>query len=151
MGNSSDESFEKKERQLENLENLVENHTRTERHLEQYSHIGNENNKENAREKQEIREKQILELENKILGLDLNHIPEVQLENLKERYTSIQGYINNNKDKIPQDVLEQLEEKQKNRMKQIANLEYKGQIKWPKIRSLFNVKLLKRVKVDDII
>lgn len=126
MENFSDEKFEKKERQLENLENLVENHTRTQRHLEQYSHIGDKDNKENAREKQEVRERQILELENKILGLDLNHIPEVQLENLKERYTSIQGYIDNNKNKIPQDMLEQLEEKQKNRMEQIANLEYKG-------------------------
>lgn len=126
MENISDEKFEKKERQLENLENLVENHTRTERHLEQYSHIGNKDNKENAREKQEIREKQILELENKILGLDSNEIPEVQLDNLKQRYESIQGYINNNRDKIPQDVLEQLEEKQSNRMEQIANLEYKG-------------------------
>lgn len=126
MENFSDEKFEKKERQLENLENLVENHTRTERHLEQYSHIGNKENKENAREKQEIRERQILELENKILGLDENHVPEVQLENLKDRYESIEGYIKNNKNKIPQDILEQLEEKQKNRMEQIANLEYKG-------------------------
>ena len=32
MENFSDEKFEKKERQLENLENLVENHTRTQRH-----------------------------------------------------------------------------------------------------------------------
>ena len=85
MENSSNEKFEKKERQLENLENLVENHTRTERHLEQYSHIGDKDNKDNAREKQDIREKQILELENKILGLDSNEIPEVQLETLKER------------------------------------------------------------------
>lgn len=125
MENFRDEKFEKKERQLENLENLVENHTRTERHLEQYSHIGNRDNKENAREKQEIRENQILELENKILGLDSNEIPEVQLENLKEKYKSIEGYINNNKDKIPEDVLQQLEEKQANRREQIANLEYK--------------------------
>ena len=72
MENSNDEKFQKKERQLENLENLVENHTRTERHLEQYSHIGDKDNKDNAREKQDIREKQILELENKILGLDSN-------------------------------------------------------------------------------
>ena len=126
MENIGDKKFEKMERQLENLENLVENHTRTERHLEQYSHIGDKDNKENAREKQDIREKQILELENKILGLDSNEIPEVQLENLKERYESVQGYIENNKDKIPEDILKQLEEKQANRMEQIANLEYKG-------------------------
>ena len=125
MENSNNEKFEKKERQLENLENLVENHTRTERHLEQYSHIGDKDNKENAREKQDIREKQILELENKILGLDSNEIPEVQLENLKERYASVQGYIENNRDKISEEDLKQLEEKQANRREQIANLEYK--------------------------
>lgn len=116
----------KKERQLENLENLVENHTRTQRHLEQYSHIGSKENKDNARQKQEIREMQIEELENKILGIDSNEMPEVQLENLKQRYESIEGYINNNRDTIPQDVLEQLQEKQINRKIQIDNLEYRG-------------------------
>ena len=126
LENTNNEKFEKKERQLENLENLVENHTRTERHLEQYSHIGSRENKDNAREKQEVRERQILELENKILGLDKNEIPEVQLENLRQRYDSIQGYINNNRDKLEPNILEQLEEKQSNRMQQIANLEYKG-------------------------
>ena len=125
MEDSNNEKFQKKERQLENLENLVENHTRTQRHLEQYSHIGDKENKENAREKQDIREKQILELENKILGLDSNEIPEVQLENLKERYKTIQGYIENNRDKITEEDLKQLEEKQANRRQQIANLEYK--------------------------
>ena len=125
MENFTDEKFQKKERQLENLENLVENHTRTERHLEQYSHIGDRNKKDNAREKQDIREKQILELENKILGLDSNEIPEVQLENLKERYESVQGYIENNREKLSEEDLKQLEEKQANRREQIANLEYK--------------------------
>ena len=125
MENYNNEKFARKERQLENLENLVENHTRTERHLEQYSHIGDKDNKENAREKQDIREKQILELENKILGLDSNEIPEVQLENLKERYESVQAYIENNRDKLSEEDLKQLEEKQANRREQIANLEYK--------------------------
>jgi len=125
LENSNDQKFQKRERQLENLENLVENHTRTERHLEQYSHIGDKDNKENAREKQDIREKQILELENKILGLDSNEIPEVQLENLKERYESVQGYIENNREKLSEEDLKQLEEKQANRREQIANLEYK--------------------------
>jgi len=125
LENYDDNKFQKKERQLENLENLVENHTRTKRHLEQYSNIGDKDNKENARDKQEIREQQILELENKILGLDSNEIPEVQLENLKERYKSVETYINNNKDKISQEDLQQLEEKQANRREQIANLEYK--------------------------
>ena len=125
LENFNDETI-KKERQLENLENLVENHTRTQRHLEQYSHIGSKENKDNARQKQEVREMQIEELENKILGIDSNEMPEVQLENLKQRYESIEGYINNNRDTIPQDVLEQLQEKQINRKIQIDNLEYRG-------------------------
>ena len=61
----------------------------------------------------------------KILDLDSNEIPEVQLENLKQRYESVKNYINNNKDKIPKDILEELEEKQTNRIRQITNLQYK--------------------------
>ena len=48
MGNFDNHEIEKKDRQLDNLINLVENHTRTKRHLEQYSNIGNVENKENA-------------------------------------------------------------------------------------------------------
>jgi len=121
----SDEKCEKKERLLENLENLVENYTRTERHLEKYSHIGDKNNKDSVREKQTTRENQIVEIENKILGLDSNEIPEVQLENLKEKYRSVEIYIKNNKNKISKNDLKKLEEKQQNRKEQIVNLEYK--------------------------
>ena len=41
---------DKKQRQLDNLTNLVENHTRTKRHLEQYSEIGNPKFKNMARD-----------------------------------------------------------------------------------------------------
>ena len=51
MQNNGDQ--DKKERQLDNLTNLVENHTRTKRHLEQYSEIGDPQFKEMAREKRE--------------------------------------------------------------------------------------------------
>ena len=54
MENFENHEIEKKDRQLDNLINLVENHTRTKRHLEQYSHIGNPENKENARKIQDI-------------------------------------------------------------------------------------------------
>ena len=54
MQNTGDQ--EKKGRQLDNLTNLVENHTRTKRHLEQYSEIGDPQFKDMAREKQEKRE-----------------------------------------------------------------------------------------------
>jgi len=50
---------DKKERKIDNLINLVENHTRTERHLEQYANIGDPKFKEMAKEKQAVREEQI--------------------------------------------------------------------------------------------
>ena len=69
---NNDNNQEKKARQLDNLENLVENHTRTKRHLEQYSEIGKTEYKEMAREKQEKREENIQKLENS----DKKHAPE---------------------------------------------------------------------------
>ena len=117
------EDIEKKDRQLENLENLVENYTRTERHLEQYSHIGNQENKEHARKIQEDRKEQIEELENNIKGIDENDDPEEQLENLKERYNNTQNYIQNNRETIDEQTMRNLQEKQQHREEQIIFLE----------------------------
>jgi hypothetical protein len=114
---------EKKDRQIENLENLVERHTRTQRHLEQYSEIGSHENKENAREIQKIREEQIKELESKLKDEDKYISPEEHLENLKENYRNTQGYIENNKESMDQQMLDNLLEKQQHREEQIDFLE----------------------------
>lgn len=113
----------KKDRQLENLENLVENHTRTKRHLEQYSEIGNPENKENARKIQKIREEQIEDLESKLKDEDKFISPEEHLENLKENYRNTQGYIEHNLDSIDPQMLQNLQEKQAHREEQIIFLE----------------------------
>lgn len=118
-----DNNNEKKDRQIENLENLVENYTRTQRHLEQYSEIGDHENKENARKIQKIREEQIKELEDKLKDEDKYISPEDHLENLKENYTNTQGYIEKNKDLIDDQMLNNLLEKQKRREQQINFLE----------------------------
>ena len=123
MENFENENFEKKDRQLDNLINLVENHTRTERHLEQYSEIGNPENKENARKVQEVREGQIEELKNQIKGVEENETPEEQLENLREKYESTEGYIRHNAETMDPEQLNNLEKKQENRKKQINFLE----------------------------
>ena len=112
----------KKDRQLDNLINLVENHTRTKRHLEQYSHIGNEQNKEHAREIQGIREEQIGDLREKLNGNGDIQTREEQVENLEQRYVSTQGYINNNRDNMNEQMLRNLEEKQEKRRIQLDNL-----------------------------
>ena len=122
MENFENHEIEKKDRQLDNLINLVENHTRTKRHLEQYSHIGNPENKENARKIQKIREKQIDELKDKIKGND-NQTREEQLENVIEKYINTAGYIRNNEENMSEEQLNNMEKKQDNREIQIENLE----------------------------
>jgi len=114
---------EKKRNQLENLENLVENHTRTERHLEQYSHIGSRDNVENARWKQEEREEQIEELKSNILDEKENETKEEQAQNIVKNYVSTDRYIENNFDNIPSENLNNLNKKQHNRRVQLENLE----------------------------
>lgn len=57
-----------KERKLDELINIVEGHTRTERHLEQYSDIGNPKNVDHARKIQNQREEQIEELKSSIIN-----------------------------------------------------------------------------------
>ena len=114
---------QKKINQLENLENLVENHTRTERHLEQYSHIGNRDNIENSRYKQEDREGQIEDLKNKIIGENQNESKEEQAENIIKNYISTDKYIENNYDNLSADVLKKKKKKQHNRRTQLENLE----------------------------
>ena len=112
----------KKDRQLDNLINLVENHTRTKRHLEQYSHIGDEDNKEHAREIQGIREEQINDLREKLNGNADIQTREEQVENLEQRYGSTQDYIKNNKDNMNEQMLKNLEQKQEKRRIQLDNL-----------------------------
>ncbi len=112
----------KKDRQIDNLINLVENHTRTERHLEQYSHIGNQDNKDHAREIQEIREEQIDDLREKLNGNADIQTREEQIENLEKKYENTQEYMENNKYEMSEEMLANLQEKQEKRRIQLENL-----------------------------
>ena len=120
MGNF--DNNKKKDRQLDNLINLVENYTRTERHLEQYSHIGNKDNKEHARKIQEIREEQIEDLRDKLNGSSDIQTREEKIENLERKYELTKGYIKNNKDDMKDETLKNLDEKQEKRRIQLDNL-----------------------------
>lgn len=116
-----DNNKDKKERQIDNLINIVENHTRTKRHLEQYSEIGNPKNKENAREKQEIREQEIQILKNELLD-ENNETKEDQIENIIDNYQYTKDYIDNNYNVMPEEMLSNLKNKQENRKTQLGNL-----------------------------
>ena len=122
VDNFKNENMQKKERQLEDLSNLVERHTRTERHLEQYSEIGSKRNKDNARKKQEVRENEIDNLKNKIVGKNENETKEKQIENIIQKYRSTEGYIENNYENLSDEALENMQKKQENRKIQVENL-----------------------------
>ncbi|MBP3284757.1 MAG: hypothetical protein J6M02_04595 [Clostridia bacterium] len=114
----------KKEKKVDNLINIVENHTRTERHLEQYSEIGDLEFKEMARDKQKVREEQIHELKDQLVGVDKEvQTKEDQLKGIKTRYEFAEGYMENNKDRMNQEDLKNLKKKQENRKDQIESLE----------------------------
>lgn len=114
----------KKEKKVDNLINIVENHTRTLRHLEQYSEIGDLEFKEMARDKQKVREEQIGELKDQLVGVDRDiQTKGEQLEGTKTRYEFAQGYMENYGDKMNPNDLENLQKKQEHRREQIKNLE----------------------------
>ena len=115
----------KKERKVDNLINLVENHTRTERHLEQYSNIGDSKYKEMAREKQNVREEQIESLKNQLTGNTPKMSFSEQLENLKENHEKTKHYIENNFKNMSEDQLRNMAESQINQAKQIDVMEQK--------------------------
>ena len=118
MNNDRDK---KKERQLDNLENLVENHTRTERHLEQYSEIGDKDNKENARKKQAVRENEIQNLKENIIKDGRETIAE-QINNINENYNSSHRYMEDNYDRMSKEMWDNMNKKQDNRAEQVGNL-----------------------------
>lgn len=114
----------KKGKKVDNLINIVENHTRTKRHLEQYSEIGDLEFKEMARDKQHLREKQISELKDQLIGADKDiQTKSDHLEGAKTNYEFAEGYIENNKDHINEEDLKNLRKRQENRKIQIENLE----------------------------
>lgn len=110
----------KKENQVDNLMNLVEKHTRTERHLEQYSNIGDKDSKDRAREKQNVREEEMNNLKDKIINENETKIE--QVHNLLDNYKRTQSYMEDNYENIKDERLENMQYKQRNRKEQIESL-----------------------------
>lgn len=115
---------EENERRVENLIDLVENKTRTDRHLEQHSDIGDPDRLDRARELQHTREEQIEDLKQTIAyGDNPKNDTKDQIRNLKENYKFSEGYIDHNADHMDQQALENLKSKQENRKEQMDQLQ----------------------------
>lgn len=115
-----DQISDENKRRIEQLENLVEVHTRTERHLEQHSDIASEEQLERAKELQRIREEEIEKLEN-IIAYGENYDND-ELKNVQKNYEYTQGYINHNIDHMDEETLKKTLEKQEHRKEQIEFL-----------------------------
>lgn len=109
------------ENRIDQLINTVENHTRTERHLEQCSHIGDPKRLSHAKDVQKEREEEIQSLKNTIVygsQYDDNNI-----ENLKENYEDTKEYVDHFGSKMDEKTLQNIEEKQENRLKSLHEME----------------------------
>ena len=113
---------EKTERKVDNLINLVENHTRTERHLEQYSEIGDSKFKDMAREKQVVRENQIESLKDQLTNEHHKISSEEHLENLKENYEKTKNYFENNFENLSEEQARNMVKRQFNQEKQLDQM-----------------------------
>ncbi|MFL0248236.1 hypothetical protein [Candidatus Clostridium stratigraminis] len=112
------------ERRVENLIDIVENKTRTDRHLEQHSDIGDPDRLDHAKEVQDARETQIENLKNAIVyGDNSKNDTEDQISNLKDNYTFAEGYINHNGDHMSDKAYNNLKKKQENRKEQLDQLQ----------------------------
>lgn len=108
---------------LDELTNIVEKHTRTERHLENSSQFSSSKSIAQAETKQEQREAQIDTLKDKIIHENDGDTDEV--ENLEKNYTVTRGYIEHNKDHMDPNDLKNVREKQANREVERRNLEWR--------------------------
>jgi len=109
-----------KANRIQQLENIVENHTRTERHLETHSDITSLEKLSEAIVKQSEREYNIDMLESKILNKgqpNSNH-----LNGLEKNYAYAKEYIEHNKKHMDREALENLNERQQNRRDELSGL-----------------------------
>ena len=106
---------------VDELINLVENLTRTERHLEQHSDIASDEQIRNAEDLQREREEQISNLKNKIIYGDGG--PSDDVEGLERNMVFANGYLNHNADHMSEEDLQNLKQKQENRRETLDRLE----------------------------
>lgn len=118
--NGDDDRIEN-ERRVDHLINLVENRTRTERHLEEHSDIPSPDNIEHVKKVQQKRQEEIDNLKNIIVNGE--HSNNDQLKNVKKNYKYTDGYLDHNADHMDPDTLDLTKEKQAHRKEQIDFLE----------------------------
>lgn len=120
MNNKESKKIETENR-IDELINVVENYTRTKRHLEQHSDIASPQQLHNAEHIQQVREDNITNLKDKII-YDTGG-PTNEKQNIKKNITFTNGYINHNKDHMNKEQLQNMLEKQETRHHKLNELQ----------------------------
>jgi hypothetical protein len=110
---------EQNEIRINQLINLVEKHTRTERHLEQHSAIASPEAIEHSEDIQKERENEIQNLKNVIIYGKNSTVDE--RSDLERNYEFTKGYLENNSNNMEEKTLERTLEKQMHREEQLNN------------------------------
>lgn len=109
---------EENARRIDQLIELVELHTRTERHLEQHSNISALENLRHALKVQEEREEEIKNLRN-IIAYG-KHDKENEMENIMKNYIFTDRYLQHHGDHMDNETLDATVEKQEHRREQLS-------------------------------
>lgn len=121
-----DKKFQKKRHieedihRVNELINTVENYTRTQRHLEQHSDISDVDHLCRAREMQASRRIQIDNLKNAIVYDGQQN--ENPISNTRYNYEATEGYLDHYADKLDEETVSNLEQKQENRKKLLGQM-----------------------------
>jgi len=107
-------------RRIDQLIDVVEKHTRTERHLEQNLGMSNIEDVKHTLKIQEAREDEIENLKNIIAYGKHDHNDE--MKNLTRNYTFTHNYLDHYENRMDTTTLENTREKQENRKTQIESL-----------------------------
>ncbi len=113
-----DNEISKKERQLNQLMNLMEKQIRTQRHLEEYSELlSSKDNLEHAKQRNRERQSEISNLKNILIyGTNVNNNYK---NNTEKRLLYTEGYLNHNADHMDDQSFKNAKAKQENRKNQL--------------------------------
>ena len=114
------DSGKQDEKRIDQLMNLVDKHTRTERHLEQHSDIATPEAIAHSKEVQNEREQEIHNLKNVIAYG--KHINVDEVTNLQRNYEFTNSYIDANENRMDSETLQRTKEKQENRAEHMDNI-----------------------------
>ncbi|MBZ4662593.1 MAG: hypothetical protein JG776_275 [Caloramator sp.] len=111
-------------RRIDQLIDLVEKHTRTERHLEEHSNITDLDEIKYVLELQRHREEQIKHLRNLIAYGKDDDFYKREVENIEKNLIYTEHYLDHNKHNMDEFTLQKTMEKQEHRREQLENLKH---------------------------